>query len=146
MADPRYTLTDQLHFIADVPDRPDIVVTVQHWAKTKGTGAIYVVCYNGAEHTRRVCSDASSVTHLVQLMAKYRTEYQGALLSEEAADTQVRRRGGPSLAWCHRTKTCDAPVPYAAAICGHGHPTESVGRVAFASVTRIDASAGARRG
>jgi hypothetical protein len=141
---PRYTLAGQLNFIADLPDRKDVVVTVQHWAKTSGTGAVYVVCYNGTEHTRRVCTDDKAVAQLVKLMAKYRTEHKDGLLSEEAAEVHVRRRNGPELTWCHRV-SCGEPVPYAAATCADGHPTESVGRVAFASVTQIS-MAGQSRG
>lgn len=136
MAQARYILTEQLHFIADPPDLTDVVVTVQRWARTTGTGGIYVVCFNGVETNRRVCNDRQSMAELIQVMAQTRADHADHLLSEEAADIQVRRRNGPALGWCHREKTCDAPVPYASAVCAYGHPTESVGRVAFASLAR----------
>lgn len=143
-----FTLTEQLHFLADTPNTKNVVVTVQHWTKNAGKKAgIYVVCFNGTEHNRRVCNDAAALAHLAQVMAKTRTEHASHLLSEEAAATEVVRRRGPQLTWCHRTKSCGQPVPYASAVCADGHPTESVGRIQFASVTRNPApAAGGRRG
>lgn len=137
MAETSYTLAEQLHFVADTPDAEDVVVTVQRWAKrgTKPAG-IYVVCINGVQANRRVCNTATSVDYLKKMIADTRAKHADHLLSEDAAATAVVRRGGPQLTWCHRTRSCGEAVPYAAAVCGAGHPTESVGRIQFASVTK----------
>lgn len=144
MAETSFVLARQLHFLADTPTVKNAVVTVQHWTKRAGTrpGGVYVVCVNGVETNRRTCTDAKSVGHLVTVMDQTQERHAGTILSEEAAATEVRRRGGPELTWCHRTKTCDAPVPYASAVCAYGHPTESVGRVAFASLRSYTVAAG----
>lgn len=147
MAEASFSLVAQLHFLADTADVRDAVVTVQQWAKRTGTAGVYVVCVNGAETNRRVCNNPASVAELDKVMADTRARYGDDLLSEEAANTEVQRRGGPAVTWCHRAKTCDAPVPYASAVCAYGHPTESVGRVAFASLrTYTLATGGQNRG
>lgn len=144
-----FVLARQLHFLAHTPDVKDAVITVQQWTKRTGTrpGGIYVVCVNGVEANRRNCTDAKSVAELTRVMDETQAKHADSILSEEAAATEVRRRKGPELTWCHRTKTCDAPVPYASAVCAYGHPTESVGRIQFASVRSYTlATGGQNRG
>ncbi len=149
MTETRYSLTQQMHFHADTPTRADVIVTVQRWdaVTTKRPQAVYVVCVNGTEVNRRLCTKTSEMTHLATVMQTTADQHRTDLLSEEAAAAKVTERGGPKLRWCHR-KDCGEPVPYASAQCAHGHPTDSVGAIQFLAAHRKHAAAigGGRRG
>lgn len=132
-----YRLARQLHFRAQVPGREgDIVVTMQRWDSTSSRpGAVCVTLYDGAEQSRRIFRTEEDLAHLQERLDLVAEQHRDDSLSEEAACDEVARRGGPGITWCHR-KDCGCAVPWAAATCSDGHPTESVNRVEFLSLTQ----------
>ncbi len=135
MSKTRFRLVRQLHFPANTPNRPDVIVPVQHWRSETSASGIYVTCTNGAETRRVLCTTSEELAHLENVMAQTAATHGPDLLSEEAAATEVVRRGGPKLRWCHRQQ-CGEAVPYASEQCTLGHPTDSVGRVQFMAASR----------
>lgn len=150
MASLRYHLRDQLHFLATVAGHGETVVTLQHWhaPAAQRRRAVYVVCYNGVENSRRVLASTDDLDKLDRHLNAMKREHAGDLLSEDAAADEVARRGGPSPRWCG-TQDCGAMIPFAAQQCANGCPVDSVGRVEFLSATQrraaITAVTGGRR-
>jgi len=131
-----YVLARQLHFRAQVPGKGnDVIVTMQRWDSPAGRAAVCVTLYDGVEQSRRIFRSAADLEHLQARLDQVAEEHRADTLSEQAAEDEVARRGGPKLGYCHRGD-CGEPVPWAASYCTDGHPTESVGNIEFLSVTQ----------
>ena len=133
-----YKLARQLHFRAQVPGRPgDTIVTMQRWDSAGARpSSVCVTLYDGDEQSRRVFRTEDDLAHLQARLDQIAADHAADALTEEGAADEVARRGGPALTWCHRSKTCGAPVPWGASTCADGHPTESVSSVEFLSVSQ----------
>jgi hypothetical protein len=132
----RFTLADQVHFLADVPGKGQVVVTLQHW-HAAGPRALYVVTHNGVEARRKFTADQRDIASLTAHLAAVREQHADDILSEEAATDEVVRRGGPTAKHCLKADcTATIPIPFAAAHCAAGClPTEDRGRLEFMAVT-----------
>jgi hypothetical protein len=132
-----YRLTRQLHFKAHVAGRTeDVIVTMQRWdSLSSRPSSVCVTLYDGVEQSRRIFRSEDDLAHLQAHLDRVAADRRADALSEEGAEDTVVRRGGPKLGFCHR-KDCGSPVPWAAATCADGHPTESVGGVEYLSVTQ----------
>ncbi len=132
----RYTLADQVHFVAEVPGVGEVVVTLQHWQADAGT-AVYVTTHNGIEARRKFTDDPRDIASLRDYFTDVRTRHAGDILSEQAATDEVVRRGGPGPRHCPKADcTSTIPIPFAAAHCAAGClPADDRGRVEFLSVT-----------
>lgn len=133
----RYLLEDQVHFLANVPDRDDIVVTLQHWKSPKGA-AILVVTHNGVEANRVFVHDPAMLAKIPGDFARNRAEHAAAILSEEKVLDEVAKRGGPTVRHCAK-KDCPStvPIPFAASMCAAGClPADDRSRIEALSVSQ----------
>lgn len=145
MAATRYTLTEQLHFLARDGSQREVVVTLQSWKNRTGSKGIYIKTHNGVEEMRRFYDTTHGATlvqrsfNLARQMAAAEDETaRVVMLSEDAAADEVARRGGPHPRYC-LVGDCGAQIPYAAAQCADGHPFDQLpqpGTYAFGSARR----------
>jgi hypothetical protein len=132
----RYTLADQVHFLATIAGKGEVVVTLQQW-QAAGPKAVYVVTHNGVEATRKFTDDQRDIDSLQAYIATSRQQHAADVLSDDAAVDEVVRRGGPKPAYCLKGDCPSSlPIPFAAAHCAAGClPPADRGGLEFMSVT-----------